>query len=70
MIIQIYREELTQELFDYLVNTQCEELHIEYHGKSIFERDMEMSDETGEPAPMNWYNKKELDKLGIKYGLQ
>ena len=70
MIIQIYREELTQELFDYLVNIQCEELHIEYCEKSIFERDMEMSDETGELAPMSWYNKVELDKLGIKYGLQ
>ena len=30
---------------------------------------MEMSEETGEAVPMNWYGKTILDDLGIKYGL-
>lgn len=53
MVIQIYREKLTQELFDHLISIECEELQIQYRGKTIFERNMEMSEETGEAVPMN-----------------
>lgn len=69
VIIQIHREKLTQELFDHLISIECEELQIQYRGKTIFERNMEMSEETGEAVPMNWYCKTILDDLGIKYGL-
>lgn len=35
MFIQIYREKLTQELFDHLISIECEELQIQYRGKII-----------------------------------
>lgn len=69
MVIEIYREELTQELMNHLIKIDSEELTINYRGKIICERYKDLNSETGKPELITWYNKQILDGLNIKYGL-